>query len=210
MKGALRLTCGVIVSAIITMSINDVYATKLLHRNLYELVSLSERIFVGKCVSVRESKYDPEVSGILYTEYTFEVSETIKGNVTGIIVFRQYGLTKPRIVGENVAIVKYIPAMPLYREGQEYVLFLIGDSVLGLTSPVGLFQGAFIITRDYTGRKVVLNGIQNLGLFKDMPVHKLNLQTFSRSERALFRMEKGAIHLETFISLVKKIAESKK
>ena len=211
MKKLFRFSPFVILTFILTFTTTDVFATKLVHRNLQELSSISKRVFIGRCVYVIES-YNPGGGFPAYTEYTFEVSESIKGNVGSVIIFRQYGLRGPRQVSENIAYVGRIPGMPIYQEGQEYMIFLIGDSILGLTSPVGLFQGAFRVIEE-NGSKMVINGFNNVGLFKDLSAEEMELglsSELSQQEKGLMAVKKGPLHYNDFISLVKKMVNGKK
>lgn len=64
----------------------------MLHRNAEELISLSERIFVGICVSVKEQQLDfSNGSPLIYTEYTFQVLQSIKNVSSEKVVLRQIG-----------------------------------------------------------------------------------------------------------------------
>ena len=211
MKKLLKVSPFVILTFILTFTAADLFATRVLHRNLQELSNLSKRVFVGRCVYVTES-FNPGGGLPPYTEYTFEVTESIKGNVGGMITFRQYGLRSPRQISENLAYVGRIPGMPIYQEGQEYVIFLIGDSSLGLTSPVGLFQGAFFVIEE-NGRKMVINGNNNVGLFKELSAEKMELglsSNLSQNEKGLMTVKKGPLNYNDFISLVRKMVNGKK
>ncbi len=182
-------------------------ATTLVHRNLASLVASADRIFVGRCVSVQEGELKFPSGSILYTEYTFQVLDRIKGNVVGEVKVRQLGLTKPRQINETTALVDRVVGMPVYRENGEYLLFLNKDSRLGLTTPVGLFQGAFSIARDENGRDFAVNGNFNRGLFKGMSPEKPAVAGLSVSEKSLLRKKKGPVHLDSLISLVRKLAQ---
>jgi len=187
---------------------HKVFSTTLIHRNLKELVVASERIFIGQCIAVQEGELKFPRGTIFYTEYTFQVSESIKGNVDGVITFKQYGLAKPRQIDENTVLYNRPVGMPVYNENEEYMLFLIGDSRLGLTSPVGLYQGAFLITQDQFGRQVALNGAYNRGLFKNMSSNELNTLALTRTEQTLAARAKGPFILNDFVSVVKKFDRS--
>jgi len=88
------------------------------------------------------------------------------------------------------------------------MLFLIGDSELGLTGPAGLFQGAFLIYHDELNRRVAVNGSQNLGLFKKDAATELKQFDLTQSEKALVEKSKGAFVLDDFVSVVKKFVQS--
>jgi len=130
-------------------SINQSNATKMLHRNAEELISLSERIFVGICVSVKEQQLDfSNGSPLIYTEYTFQVLQSIKNVSSEKVVLRQIGLAKDpgSIIG-----------MPAYERDKKYLLFLRADSEYGLASPIGLGQGAFNILGAGNGVDLAIN-----------------------------------------------------
>ena len=187
---------------------HKVFSTTLIHRNLKELVVASGRIFIGQCIAVQEGELKFPRGTIFYTEYTFQVSESIKGNVDGVIKFKQYGLAKPRQIDENTILYNRPAGMPVYNENEEYMLFLIGDSRLGLTSPVGLYQGAFSITQDQLGRQIALNGAYNRGLFKNMSSNELSTLALTRTEQTLAARTKGPFILNDFVSVVKKFDRS--
>ncbi len=121
------------------------------------------------------------------------------------LTVRQFGVRQPRVQGDQ-ALVFRIPGMPVYQVGQEVVLFLIADSSLGLTSPVGLSQGAFTI-EERDGRKVLQNGNQNGGLFKDLSKEEsMRKWGLTDEEADLFSVRKGPMDRTTFIGIIKKMA----
>jgi hypothetical protein len=97
--------------------------------SLEELTQRAGRIFVGRCIDVREAQGE---SGQPITEITFKIIEPIKGVSTDRIMIRQ-------LRG---------PLLPGYSVGQEVLLFLHPESPTGLTSPVGFGQGIFTVLRE--------------------------------------------------------------
>ena len=197
MRKLLLLTFSFLISL---FSVNQSNATKMLHRNAEELVSLSERIFVGICVSVEEQQLDfSNGSPLTYTEYTFEVLQSIKGTGSETVVLRQVGLAK----GPGSII-----GMPVYDIDKKYLLFLRGDSEYGLASPIGLGQGAFKILKPKDGPELAINAFNNRGLF-----HRMNSQTLSKTaalppeEKTILSQTHGPVDLENFISLIKIISD---
>ncbi|MCH7753942.1 hypothetical protein IH970_02295 [candidate division KSB1 bacterium] len=197
MRKLLLLTFSFLISL---FSVNQSNATKMLHRNAEELVSLSERIFVGICVSVEEQQLDfSNGSPLTYTEYTFEVLQSIKGTGSETVVLRQVGLAK----GPGSII-----GMPAYDIDKKYLLFLRGDSEYGLASPIGLGQGAFKILKPKDGPELAINAFNNRGLF-----HRMNSQTLSKTaalppeEKTILSQTHGPVDLENFISLIKIISD---
>ena len=63
--------CVLVTSVLLT---NSSYATKMLNRNAEELAKMADRIFVGVCTSVAERRD----GNMIYTEYTFQVLQSIK------------------------------------------------------------------------------------------------------------------------------------
>jgi len=131
--------------------------------NLVEMVQKADKVFYGKCLS-RETQ--DENTNIPIVEYKFQVKQAIKGVTDGeTIVFRQ-------VAGSEVG-KPGIPGVPQYRVGQELVLFLKKESPRGLTSPVGLGQGIFVVKKNGRGGAEVMNLVGNrnllLGLSEDQP-----------------------------------------
>jgi hypothetical protein len=85
------------------------------------------------------------------------VLDTYKGKPQKSLVFRQYLLDLRAQLGATE-----------YRKGQELLLLLGPVSEFGLTSPVGLEQGRFLVSRDAKGKAVAVNGRGNLGLFNSV------------------------------------------
>jgi hypothetical protein len=88
---------------------------------------------------------------------SLRVVETYKGRTQKKLVFRQYVWD----LGAQANSADY-------HKGQELVLLLRPVSEYGLTSPVGLEQGRFQISRDRKGQITAINGRGNLGLFNSV------------------------------------------
>jgi len=184
-------------------------ATTMLHHPLTELLAEAERIFVGVCVEVRDESLPQAGGGVIpYTEYTFEVREVVKGTLGPRLTVRQYGVRQPRPTPDGkLAVVSRVPAMPVYSLGEETLLFLVGDSTLGLTSPVGLGQGAFRIATQ-RGRRNAVNGFNNVGLFRGTSSALVARgQALGPEERALLAITRGPVALDTLVALVRKLAQ---
>ena len=184
---------------ILLASISKVNATKMLHRNAEELVSFSERIFVGICVSVKEQQLDfSNGSPLIYTEYTFQVLQSIKNVSSEKIVLRQIGLAK----GPGSII-----GMPAYETDKKYLLFLRADSEYGLASPIGLGQGAFKIFEASNGGALAINAFGNRGLFYRMDTRTLNKSAaLTPEEKAIMSQTHGPVDLESFVGLIKSLS----
>ena len=100
------------------------YSTTVKHYNLKNLLTISERVFIGKCISTQERELQFPKGSIWCTEYTFRISEGIKGNLGETLTFMQYGLMTPKEIDGNIIFNRPV-GMPIYEEGQDYMLFLI-------------------------------------------------------------------------------------
>lgn len=107
--------------------------------SLEELTLRADRIFVGRCIDVRDGRSE---SGQPVTEATFSIVEPIKG-----------------VSGERLTIRQFRGGRGLssgYAAGEEVLLFLHADSATGLTSPVGLSQGRFTVLRQGARRERIM------------------------------------------------------
>jgi len=139
-----------------------VEATRVRPINLEEMTQRADRIFSGRCVDVRVIE-DPEV-GSRVTEATFEVDQAVKGALGDTVTIKLHG--GPATTGGSGSDVV---GQPRFEPGEEVILFLYGESELGLSAPVGLGQGKFTVFVDKHGRKLALNEFGNKTLF-----HKLS------------------------------------
>ena len=160
---------------------------------LEEITNSSDRIFSGICKKIEDIDRDP-VSNLRTVQYTFEITESIKGTQKKEITFKQW---KPTAKDAG------------YEVGEKYVLFLHPDSKLGLTSPVGLSQGLFEVKK-ISNKEFVKNRQDNTGLAKNL----MTLKALSSSSGKTVRkridqsLEKGRIiSYEDFIKSVKNLVE---
>ena len=187
---------------IVSLSPFPAEATKVKPVNLEQLVEKADRIFVGICTAVEEITVPG--TQLPATRYTFRVSESLKGQLDETVVIRQFGVRGSeredrRTVGPR------IPGMPAYEEGEEVILFLAGDSQVGMTSPIGFSQGAFrVINRG--GVRSVENGVKNMGLFRGLlSESKAAKWKLSDQEHNFMSKDKGPLDYDVFTGLVRKI-----
>ena len=130
-------------------------ATSVRPVNLPEMVGLADRVFYGVCLGSRDTV--EESSGFAVKEFQFRVISAIKGVDEGeVVTFRQ--LSGRQQTGFVVT------GMPSYSKGASVLLFLHGDSRLGLTSPVGMLQGTFEPVQLSDGTVGFLNAAANQNL----------------------------------------------
>ncbi len=149
-----RFHCRITTTVLLTgwvcffLTSNIILGTSVRLVNLVEMVYLADRIFVGKCLSSEEI-VDP-VLQLPVTEHRFVVQQGIKGvDVGAEILVRQ---------------LSQISGTTRHRKGDRLLIFLHGDSRVGLTSPVGMGQGVFQLAKGVQGQWTVTNALRNQNL----------------------------------------------
>jgi hypothetical protein len=122
-------------------------------RNLEQLTHRADDIVRGNVVSARVEKH-PDFHHLDTVVVTLRLRDTFKGPAHGEYTFRQY-----------IWDVRDRHSDAGYRKGQDLLLFMIAPNEHGLSSPAGMEQGRFRITRDKTGLEVATNGAGNARLF---------------------------------------------
>lgn len=167
-------------------------------RNLGELVSQSATIVRGSVVSAKVERH-PELSNLSTVAVTIRVSETLKGEARESFTFRQF-----------IWDIRDRYDAGGYRKGQELLLLMNPSTRYGLTSPAGLEQGRFRITRDGAGREVVANGLGNVGLFNGLSdqLKGKHIRLGPHASALINRRQPGPIALQDFRELVLQLGSS--
>jgi hypothetical protein len=203
-----------VLAVIVTVtSAGDVFAYRMVPMNLAEMSAQAERIVVGLCLAREEGQLPGEPGGrsLTFTQYTFQVTDTLKGNVGQTLTIRQVRLgarSAPLTGGQPLRSGR--PVLPDYQPGQEVLLFLGPDSSLGLTSPVALDDAVFDAeTRD--GQTNFRRRSGNRGLFKDMSADQLTASHgLTQDEAALLPVrDHDPIASAPFRSLVRKLSRGR-
>jgi len=162
--------------------------------NLVDLLQQSEVILRGTVSNVTDGV---DEHGVPYTEVTIKVSDALKGEVGKEYIFRQFGLLKPRDMGNGRMNLMVTPAgWATYSKGEDTILFLRKKAALtGLQTTAALSHGKFTITMSNA-----LNQANNAGLFKNVQVSPSLLGT--KEQRALLTTT-GPVNVNAFISLVR-------
>ena len=135
--------------------------------------------------------------GIALTVLSICLSACSSGVESGTtIVFRQ--LATASSAGEIIGL-------PSYQANSKYMLFLLADSEHGLTSPIGLGQGAFVLTSEH-GSDLALNWFGNRGLFERMDSASDEYQMLDEKEKTLMATKGGPLDAPRFASMVRKLA----
>lgn len=168
--------------------------------SLPEMVGAANRIFLGVCLSAEES-LQPQ-TGFYVREYRFRVLEGIKGVSQGQeVTLRQIlSMTKG---------APPLPGIPQYVKGEKLLLFLHGDSRLGLTSPVGLDQGTFFPKQLESGEIGYLNPFNNKNLAFGGEVRALNQSGLSVAEMDTLNSSRP-IPLGDFRRMIERIERQQK
>lgn len=168
--------------------------------NIVDLVGKSELILRGTIINVSDGI---DEHGLPYTEVTMHVADAIRGQVGSEYTFRQFGLLKPRSMGNGLVNVMVTPAdWATYRKGEEDILFLFRHAKwTGLQTTVGLGHGQF---------KVALAGAanhaNNVGLFAHVSVDQSLL---GETDRRVMNTDRGAVNTKGFVNLVHKIVDGR-
>jgi hypothetical protein len=141
-----------------------------------QMAQRAEKIFVGTCTKV---EHTVNAQGMPVIEVSFSVSEALKGEVGDTVTFRQIDPT-PRqqtdlVSGQGSHLrvrslwsAAALAGVPTYAPGEEMMLFLAKEGQLGLTAPMGLWQGKMAVTTTATGEKRVINGALKKTARKDL------------------------------------------
>jgi len=167
-------------------------------RNLGQLTARSADIVRGTVISAHVEKH-PEFSSLNTVVVTLRVKETLKGQAGSRFRFRQY-IWDVRD-GKNAAG---------YQTGQELLLMMIEPSRYGLSSPAGLEQGRFVISRDSTGREVAVNGHGNMKLFDGISVQVAakGITLSPRTSSLVQKHPQGPVELRDLAALIRELAQA--
>jgi hypothetical protein len=167
---------------------------------IVDLVGKSELILRGTIASVTDGI---DANGLPYTQVTMHVAETIRGSVGSEYTFRQFGLLKPRSMGNGMVNLMVTPSgWTTYTQGEAAILFLNPHAkYTGLQTTVGLAQGKFKISM-----AGATNGTNNMGLFEHV---KVSPSLLSPTDQTLLSTKKGAVDTQSFVSLVRKAVDGR-
>lgn len=169
-RGALLVALLAVVTAM------PAVASTVLHMDLAALSNRAELIFRATVLSVEPSSVAVGGGELTTTTYRLRVDEAFKGEFDA--AGKDVAVVEVTVVGDlkqaaqspggPVHLVQ-LPQAPRLEPGGEYVLFTTAPSAIGLSTTVGLGQGAFKIYRGADRQEMAVNELGNLGLF-DGPV----------------------------------------
>ena len=143
-------------------------ATTLIQMNLKDLATRADRIFRGTVVGVNTGTVRAGGSDLPTITYRLRVAERFKGEYA--VVKNDAALVEIQMIGSkgerdangerHFSVFRDVPRLAM---GGEYVLFTTRPSAVGLSTTVGLGQGAFSITG--AGKEeAAVNSFGNAGL----------------------------------------------
>lgn len=183
-------------------------AMMVLQLNLEQLTALSEKVFVGRCVSVVSSR---DAEGRPIQTVTYDVIDMLKGASARQVTFQQLDASDEALVTlDRRGTNDLFRDLPHYTVGEESVVFLSEAGVLGLTAPIGLKQGKFSVRTTESG-KLVVNDQDNQGLFLGFSKSpRMKALALNAPEAQAVRSNSGAVTYDVFVSLVRKVVSSQK
>jgi len=140
-----RAVTAALAAALLAAPAGGPQASRVRALSLPEMVADAGAIFAGLVTGVSGGR----VRGLPVTRVTFQVEENVRGAGSETVTLTFLGGRLPGGLPYRVA------GMPVFRPGQRVVLLAYQDSAIGLTSPVGLYQGHFPITAGPGGRERV-------------------------------------------------------
>jgi hypothetical protein len=153
----MRLRAGCLGLGAVWLAISVTAASQVRSVNLEQMTERAATIFAGRCIAVRTES--DRALGRDVSVATFAVHRAVKG-VSGRIVTVRMATSDDSGTG--------VADPPIFRKADEVVLFLYGESALGLSAPVGLGQGRFKVAPDKRGRPVAINDLGNRNLLREL------------------------------------------
>lgn len=155
-------------AAVAALAAPPAQATTLIQMNLKDLATRADRIFRGTVVGVNTGTVRAGGSDLPTITYRLRVEERFKGEYA--VVKDDAALVEIRMVGSkddrtangerHFSVFRDVPRLAM---GGDYVLFTTRPSAVGLSTTVGLGQGAFSITGGGK-EEAAVNSFGNAGL----------------------------------------------
>lgn len=185
-----RASLALLSAALISLAA-PIYATMMLQLDLQQLTTRADKIFRGTVIHIDESTVSAGGGQLPTVTYRLRVDELFKGAPTqakedaAVIEIRMVGTLLPPKADENGMIhLSTFRDVPRLKMDGDYVLFTTAQSAIGLSTTVGLGQGAFSVLLSESAEAMAVNEFNNagLGLDADGPVA---YDKFSAQIRAL-------------------------
>jgi hypothetical protein len=143
------------------------------HMNLQQMCDAAGRIFRGTVLGVKDGVVVAGGGQLSTVIYTLRVDEAFKGSfesVKGEAIATIQMIRAPKT--PQFGPVRRLPLLndlPTFQQGHDYLILATSASSVGLSTPVGLSQGAFKLGGK-SGQEIAVNGNNNVGLYLGMNV----------------------------------------
>jgi hypothetical protein len=168
----LRSRSRLLAGALLLLFAPGANATTMVQMNLADLAGRANKIFRGPVLSVKPETVATGGGELPILVYRVRVEERFKGEfgegkTADFVEIRMVGAAKEEKRADNLRKFSLWRDVPRLDRGREYVLFTTTPSRIGLSTTVGLGQGAFQI-RDAGKEEQAVNAFGNVGLAKGM------------------------------------------
>ena len=166
---ALALALPAVLAAVLVAT--PVSAATILQMNLDGLVERSGSIYRVTVLSAEPSTVSVGGGTLDTIDYELRVTESFKGEAdageksAAVVNITVLGDLKDESVTGGMAHLANLPQAPALEVGGDYLLFTTAPSAAGLSTTVGLGQGAFKIYEGEGDAEMAVNELGNLGLF---------------------------------------------
>ena len=151
--------------------LTQVGATMLMHFDLAALTDRADRIFRGTVVDVEQSSIEAGGGELPMVVYRLKVEESLKGDADVVkgdeafVEIRMVGSIKDEAPRNGAVRFDMFRDVPRLKMGSDYLLFTTPPSAIGLSTTVGLGQGAFsVYSQDKQDWAVNQFGNEGLGV----------------------------------------------
>jgi hypothetical protein len=169
------------------------------HRDIVDLTDEAEVIVHGTILAAVVEPH-PQYKNLSTVRVTMSVADCLKGGALKSYTFRQYIWDMRAIKGNGG-----------YHKGEELLLFLRPVSSYGLTSPAGLQQGRFEVSRDANGQLQAMNAEHNAGLFDNLAAKARQRRTaLPLASQKLAAQSPGPVQLSDLQQVVRALAGGSK
>jgi hypothetical protein len=143
------------------------------HMNLQQMCGAAGRIFRGTVLGVKDGTVTVGGAQLATVVYSIRVDEAFKGSFETfkgepIATIQMIRPSKAPQLG-TVRRLSVFDDLPRFEQGHDYLILATTPSVAGLSTTVGLGQGAFKVGGK-VGQEIAVNGNNNIGLYAGMNV----------------------------------------
>jgi hypothetical protein len=143
------------------------------HMNLQQMCAAAGRIFRGTVLGVRDATVQVGGGELATVVYTLRVDEAFKGSFEEVkdqqvATIQMIRPAKARQIGP-VRRLSMFDDLPQFQQGHDYLILATSPSAAGLSTTVGLKQGAFKVGGK-PGQETAVNGNNNVGVYTGMNV----------------------------------------